>query len=85
MGAEMPRERYRVLQRMNFESPYVDMPNRLTVRQNLTVFGRLYAVEDLRERIVAIAGAARSLRSARPADRQALGRTEDPRRRSPRR
>ena len=56
MGAEMPRERYRVLHRMNFESPYVDMPNRLTVRQNLTVFGRLYAVEDLRERIAAIAG-----------------------------
>jgi ABC-2 type transport system ATP-binding protein len=55
MGAEMPRERYRVLQRMNFESPYVDMPNRLTVRQNLLVFGRLYAVEDLRERIAAIA------------------------------
>jgi ABC-2 type transport system ATP-binding protein len=55
MGAEMPRERYRVLHRMNFESPYVDMPNRLTVRQNLTVFGRLYAVDDLRARIVAIA------------------------------
>ena len=55
MGAEMPRERYRVLHRMNFESPYVDMPNRLTVEQNLNVFGRLYAVEDLRERIVAIA------------------------------
>ncbi|MCC6888065.1 MAG: ABC transporter ATP-binding protein [Hyphomicrobiales bacterium] len=55
MGAEMPRERYRVLQRMNFESPYVDMPNRLTVRQNLTVFGRLYAVETLHERIAALA------------------------------
>ena len=55
MGAEMPRERYRVLHRMNFESPYVDMPNRLTVRQNLTVFGRLYAVENLRDRIAAIA------------------------------
>ena len=51
LGASMPRERYRVLHRMNFESPYVDMPNRLTVRQNLKVFGRLYAVEDLRERI----------------------------------
>jgi ABC-2 type transport system ATP-binding protein len=55
MGAEMPRERYRVLQRMNFESPYVDMPNRLTVRQNLTVFGRLYAVDNLRDRINTIA------------------------------
>ena len=36
---------------MNFESPYVDMPHRLTVRQNLKVFGRLYAVEDLDGRI----------------------------------
>src|SRR5215467_658614 len=44
MGAEMPRQRYQVLHRMNFESPYVDMPHRLTVRQNLKVFGRLYAV-----------------------------------------
>jgi len=51
LGAEMPRQRYRVLQRMNFESPYVEVPMRLTVRQNMTVFGMLYGVEDLRERI----------------------------------
>ncbi len=55
LGAEMPRQRYQVLQKMNFESPYVDMPSRLTVRQNLTVFGRLYAVEDLAGRIARIA------------------------------
>jgi ABC-2 type transport system ATP-binding protein len=55
LGAEMPRQRYQVLHRMNFESPYVDMPNRLTVRQNLTVFGKLYAVPDLRERIATVA------------------------------
>ena len=54
-GAEMPRERYRVLQRMNFESPYVEMPMRLTIRQNLTVFGMLYGVRDLKERIKEIA------------------------------
>src|SRR5437016_10602059 len=47
LGAEMPRQRYHVLHKMNFESPYVDMPHRLTVRQNLKVFGQLYAVEDL--------------------------------------
>jgi ABC-2 type transport system ATP-binding protein len=51
LGAEMPRQRYRVLHRMNFESPYVEMPMRLTVRQNLTVFGMLYGVADLAERI----------------------------------
>src|ERR671924_839337 len=46
LGAEMPRQRYQVLHEMNFESPYVDMPHRLTVRQNLKVFGLLYAVAD---------------------------------------
>jgi len=51
LGAEMPRQRYRVLHRMNFESPYVEVPMRLTVRQNLTVFGMLYGVEDVRGRI----------------------------------
>jgi ABC-2 type transport system ATP-binding protein len=55
LGAEMPRQRYQVLHRINFESPYIDMPHRLTVRQNLTVFGRLYAVGSLCERIAAIA------------------------------
>jgi ABC-2 type transport system ATP-binding protein len=55
LGAEMPRQRYRVLHRMNFESPYVDMPMRLTIRQNLTVFGRLYGVEDLKARIRTLA------------------------------
>jgi ABC-2 type transport system ATP-binding protein len=56
LGAEMPRERYRVLGRMNFESPYVEMPMRLTVRQNLTVFGMLYGVANLTHRIGEIAG-----------------------------
>src|SRR5206468_211966 len=55
LGAEMPRQRYKVLHRMNFESPYVDMPHRLTVRQNLKVFGRLYAVDHLAERIARLA------------------------------
>ena len=55
LGAEMPRYRYRVLQRMNFESPYVDMPMRLTIRQNLTVFGMLYGVPDLAGRIAELA------------------------------
>jgi ABC-2 type transport system ATP-binding protein len=56
LGAEMPRQRYQVLHRMNFESPYIDMPHRLTVRQNLKVFGQLYAVADLGARIADLAG-----------------------------
>ncbi len=55
LGHPMPQESSSVLGRMNFESPYVDMPMRLTVRQNLTIFGRLYAVAGLRERIAQLA------------------------------
>jgi ABC-2 type transport system ATP-binding protein len=55
LGAEMPRQRYHVLHRMNFESPYVDMPMRLTVRQNLSVFAQLYAVAEIDERIASLA------------------------------
>ena len=55
LGAQMPKERYRVLHRMNFESPYVDMPMRLTVRQNLTVFAQLYGVPDVNGRIASLA------------------------------
>lgn len=55
LGAQMPKQRYRVLHRMNFESPYVDMPMRLTVRQNLSVFAQLYAVAGIEERIGALA------------------------------
>jgi ABC-2 type transport system ATP-binding protein len=55
LGHAMPEQSAEVLGRMNFESPYVDMPMRLTVRQNLTIFGKLYAVKDLRERIAQLA------------------------------
>jgi ABC-2 type transport system ATP-binding protein len=50
-GEDMLRHRYRVLPRMNFSSPYVDLPHRLTVRQNLVVYGRLYGLSDLDARI----------------------------------
>jgi ABC-2 type transport system ATP-binding protein len=55
LGCSMPAQSDEVLGKMNFESPYVDMPMRLTVRQNLTIFGKLYAVKNLRERIEELA------------------------------
>jgi ABC-2 type transport system ATP-binding protein len=55
LGHSMPDESAAVLGRMNFESPYVDMPARLTVRQNLTIFGRLYSVADVPARIEQLA------------------------------
>lgn len=50
-GQDFIRNRYNVLGRMNFSSPYVDLPQRLTVRENLTVYARLYGVANVRERI----------------------------------
>ena len=55
LGHPMPKESADVLGRMNFESPYVDMPSRLTVRQNLKIFGRLYSVANLPARIEKLA------------------------------
>ncbi|MGE0259292.1 MAG: ABC transporter ATP-binding protein [Alphaproteobacteria bacterium] len=49
------RHRYRVLPRMNFSSPYVDLPHRLTVRQNLQIYARLYGVRGRGERIERLA------------------------------
>ena len=44
LGEDMLGHRYRVLGRINFSSPYVDLPLRLTVRQNLRVYADLYGV-----------------------------------------
>ena len=44
LGADMTRDRYRALGRMNFSSPYVELPGRLTAEENLLVYARLYGV-----------------------------------------
>ena len=55
LGENMLQHRYRLLHRMNFSSPYVDLPHRLTVRQNLTVYGHLYRMQNLKDRIEQLA------------------------------
>lgn len=55
LGHDMLRDRYGALQRMNFSSPYVDLPRKLTVRQNLRVYARLYNVRDAEPQIEALA------------------------------
>jgi ABC-2 type transport system ATP-binding protein len=55
LGEDMLKHRHRLLHRMNFSSPYVDLPQRLTVRQNLTVFGHLYRLPALKQRIARLA------------------------------
>ena len=46
-------ENYRInlLHKMNFISPYIELPKKLTVKQNLIVYGKLYSVKNLPERI----------------------------------
>ena len=51
LGEDMVRHRHRVLPRLNFSSPYVDLPHRLTVSENLNVYARLYAIRQPAERI----------------------------------
>ena len=48
-------ERVKILEKVNFASPYIELPKRLTVRQNLEVFGKLYGIENLEKRIIEIA------------------------------
>jgi ABC-2 type transport system ATP-binding protein len=55
LGEDMVRHRHRVLPRMNFSSPYVDLPHRLTVRENLTLYAHLYGLRRHRERIAQLA------------------------------
>lgn len=51
LGEDIPLHRYRVLPRINFTSPYVDLPKRLTVSENLRVYARLYGVAHPRARV----------------------------------
>lgn len=56
LGLDLLKERARIAPFINFSSPYVDLPNRLTVRQNLIVYGHLYGTAHMSERIVQLAG-----------------------------
>lgn len=47
LGRDMLRSRYAVLPRMNFSSPYVDLPFRLSVEENLRVYAMLYGCKDV--------------------------------------
>ncbi len=55
LGTDMRLHRYRALDRINFSSPYVDLPQRLTVRENLTIYAHLYGVRRHRQRIQRLA------------------------------
>ena len=55
LGRDMARDRFAALARMNFSSPYVSLPHRLTVRENLVVYAHLYGVRRAGARIAELA------------------------------
>ena len=46
-GVEIEKQRVELLNELNFISPYIELPKKLTVKQNLEVYGRLYDVKEL--------------------------------------
>ena len=50
-GFEIEAKRVDILNNLNFISPYIELPKKLTVKQNLEVYGRLYDIKDLSEKI----------------------------------
>ena len=50
-GLKIEKYRNDILQKINFISPYIELPKKLTVKQNLIVYGKLYSVKNLKEKI----------------------------------
>ncbi|MBO6781960.1 MAG: ABC transporter ATP-binding protein [Alphaproteobacteria bacterium] len=55
LGEDMLAHRFRVLPRINFSSPYMELPHRLTIAENLRIYAELYEVPDPKARIAEIA------------------------------
>jgi ABC-2 type transport system ATP-binding protein len=50
-GMDIEKHRISLLHKMNFISPYIELPKKLTVKQNLIVYGKLYSVKNLKDKI----------------------------------
>ena len=50
-GLNVEKNRINLLKKMNFISPYIELPKKLTVKENLMVYGKLYSVNDIKNRI----------------------------------
>jgi ABC-2 type transport system ATP-binding protein len=50
-GIKIEKNPIEILQNINFISPYIELPKKLTVKQNLVVYGKLYSVKNLNEKI----------------------------------
>ena len=50
-GKSIEKNRISLLHKMNFISPYIELPKKLTVKQNLIVYGKLYSIKNLNDKI----------------------------------
>ena len=50
-GKNIENNKISILHKMNFISPYIELPKKLTVKQNLIVYGKLYNIQNLNQRI----------------------------------
>ena len=50
-GFQLEKNRIQILQKINFISPYIELPKKLTIEENLKVYGRMYGVKSLNDKI----------------------------------
>jgi len=50
-GLKLEDKKYEILHKINFISPYIELPKKLTVKQNLIVYGKLYSVKNIKQKI----------------------------------
>ncbi len=54
-GLNIENHRIKLLHRMNFISPYIELPKKLSVKQNLIIYGKLYSIKNLNDKIEQLA------------------------------
>ena len=47
LGENIKTEKYTILNQINFQSPYIDLPKKMTVEQNLAFYSRLYGIKKI--------------------------------------
>ena len=51
LGKNLEKQKYAILNKINFQSPYVDLPKKMTVKQNLAFYSRLYGIKNFRNNL----------------------------------
>ena len=52
LGKNLEKHKYAILNKINFQSPYVDLPKKMTVKQNLAFYSRLYGIKNFKKNLL---------------------------------